>query len=310
MKGRKTELPRVRLVVAAKDDRGARTMRPRMHADTSRPRSAAESRPRPSVAAPGRTTADPDRGAKVLDIACGRGACLYPALDAVGPDGSVLGIDLAAGMVEQLNAELDRQGHPQRRGARRRCRGPRPARRLVRCGHRRVHDLLPARPAAGPPGAAPGAGAGRHPRPCRSSTGRPASRGGRRIRPTEQLARRIRVRARRERKSDQAAEPGERAGGGGWTPRRRRRRWCDGGGRAVEAEVEAGRWRVAEVGGGGGGGGAGGAVAAVAAEPCGGRRWRRRQARSRTFTTAEDAWIRAAETSEVVRRERDAHPGR
>jgi SAM-dependent methyltransferase len=54
--------------------------------------------------------ADPDQGAKVLDIACGRGACLYPALDAVGPDGSVLGIDLAAGMVEQLNAELTAKG--------------------------------------------------------------------------------------------------------------------------------------------------------------------------------------------------------
>ena len=54
--------------------------------------------------------ADPDRGVKVLDIACGRGACLYPALDAVGPDGSVLGIDLAAGMVEQLNAEFAAKG--------------------------------------------------------------------------------------------------------------------------------------------------------------------------------------------------------
>ena len=53
--------------------------------------------------------ADLDMGAKVLDIACGRGACLYPALD-VGPDGSVLGIDLAAGMVEQLNAELAAKG--------------------------------------------------------------------------------------------------------------------------------------------------------------------------------------------------------
>ncbi len=54
--------------------------------------------------------ADPDRGTKVLDIACGRGACLYPALDAVGPDGSVLGIELATGMVEQLNAELTAKG--------------------------------------------------------------------------------------------------------------------------------------------------------------------------------------------------------
>ena len=54
--------------------------------------------------------ADPGRGVKVLDIACGRGACLYPALDAVGHDGSVLGIDLAAGMAEQLNAELAAKG--------------------------------------------------------------------------------------------------------------------------------------------------------------------------------------------------------
>ena len=54
--------------------------------------------------------ADPDRDGKVLDVACGRGACLYPALDAVGPDGSVLGIDLAAGMVEQLNAEFTAKG--------------------------------------------------------------------------------------------------------------------------------------------------------------------------------------------------------
>jgi O-methyltransferase/aklanonic acid methyltransferase len=54
--------------------------------------------------------ADPDQGVKVLDIACGRGACLYPALDAVGPDAAALGIDLAAGMVEQLNAELTGKG--------------------------------------------------------------------------------------------------------------------------------------------------------------------------------------------------------
>jgi ubiquinone/menaquinone biosynthesis C-methylase UbiE len=54
--------------------------------------------------------ADPDWGGKVLDVACGRGASLYPALDAVGPDGSVLGIDLAAGMVEQLNAEFTAKG--------------------------------------------------------------------------------------------------------------------------------------------------------------------------------------------------------
>ncbi len=45
-------------------------------------------------------------GADVLDLACGRGAVLEPALAAVGPRGSVLGIDLAPAMVTRLGAEL------------------------------------------------------------------------------------------------------------------------------------------------------------------------------------------------------------
>ncbi|MCB0970556.1 MAG: methyltransferase domain-containing protein [Acidimicrobiales bacterium] len=49
-------------------------------------------------------------GQRVLDVACGRGACLYPALEAVGPTGSVLGVDLAPGMVEALGAELAARG--------------------------------------------------------------------------------------------------------------------------------------------------------------------------------------------------------
>jgi O-methyltransferase/aklanonic acid methyltransferase len=49
-------------------------------------------------------------GARVLDVASGRGACLYPALDAVGPDGSVTGIDIAPGMVEALTADLCERG--------------------------------------------------------------------------------------------------------------------------------------------------------------------------------------------------------
>ncbi|HWJ61036.1 MAG TPA: methyltransferase domain-containing protein [Acidimicrobiales bacterium] len=49
-------------------------------------------------------------GAQVLDVASGRGACLYPALEAVGPDGFVTGIDIAPGMVEALGAELAAKG--------------------------------------------------------------------------------------------------------------------------------------------------------------------------------------------------------
>ncbi|MGI8709932.1 MAG: class I SAM-dependent methyltransferase [Acidimicrobiales bacterium] len=45
-------------------------------------------------------------GERVLDVACGRGASLYPALDAVRPGGSVVGIDLAHGMVEALTSQL------------------------------------------------------------------------------------------------------------------------------------------------------------------------------------------------------------
>ncbi len=54
--------------------------------------------------------ADPPRGADVLDVACGRGACLFAALDAVGPGGSVVGIDLAEGMVAALAADLEHRG--------------------------------------------------------------------------------------------------------------------------------------------------------------------------------------------------------
>ncbi len=50
--------------------------------------------------------ADLREGADVLDLACGRGAVLLPALDAVGGRGSVLGIDVAPAMVSRLGAEL------------------------------------------------------------------------------------------------------------------------------------------------------------------------------------------------------------
>ena len=54
--------------------------------------------------------ADLPRGATVLDVACGRGACLRPALESVGPEGTVLGIDLSPGMVAHLAEDLAAAG--------------------------------------------------------------------------------------------------------------------------------------------------------------------------------------------------------
>src|SRR5215218_6665184 len=45
-------------------------------------------------------------GAKVLDVATGRGAVLYPAAEKVGRRGEVIGIDYSQGMVEETNTEL------------------------------------------------------------------------------------------------------------------------------------------------------------------------------------------------------------
>jgi len=46
-------------------------------------------------------------GDAVLDVGCGRGAVLFPAADAVGPTGSVTGIDLAPGMVSRTAAQAE-----------------------------------------------------------------------------------------------------------------------------------------------------------------------------------------------------------
>ena len=43
-------------------------------------------------------------GAHVLDIACGRGAALFPATERVGADGRVVGIDLSEHMVRETTA--------------------------------------------------------------------------------------------------------------------------------------------------------------------------------------------------------------
>lgn len=49
-------------------------------------------------------------GEAVLDLACGRGAVLLPAAEAVGPTGHVLGIDLAESMIANLRRAVDEAG--------------------------------------------------------------------------------------------------------------------------------------------------------------------------------------------------------
>ena len=52
----------------------------------------------------------PRPGERVLDTGCGRGAATFPAAEAVGPDGYVLGIDLAPGMVDRAAREAAARG--------------------------------------------------------------------------------------------------------------------------------------------------------------------------------------------------------
>lgn len=48
------------------------------------------------------------KGAVVLDVGCGAGAALIAAAEAVGARGTVIGIDLSAGMVERAQRVVDR----------------------------------------------------------------------------------------------------------------------------------------------------------------------------------------------------------
>jgi O-methyltransferase/aklanonic acid methyltransferase len=48
-------------------------------------------------------------GAAVLDIACGRGASLFPAFEKVKPSGKVIGIDLSPEMLAETRKELDQR---------------------------------------------------------------------------------------------------------------------------------------------------------------------------------------------------------
>ncbi|MFD5622025.1 class I SAM-dependent methyltransferase [Streptomyces yangpuensis] len=49
--------------------------------------------------------AAPRAGQRVLDVGCGRGACLFHAATLVGERGHVLGIDIAPGMIEEARKE-------------------------------------------------------------------------------------------------------------------------------------------------------------------------------------------------------------
>jgi len=49
-------------------------------------------------------------GENVLDVASGRGAVLFPAAEAVGPEGNIVGVDLADEMTRATNAEASWRG--------------------------------------------------------------------------------------------------------------------------------------------------------------------------------------------------------
>jgi len=55
-------------------------------------------------------TAQIPAGSKVLDVACGRGAVLFPAAQQVGSAGKVVGIDLAQGMTDETRLEIQKRG--------------------------------------------------------------------------------------------------------------------------------------------------------------------------------------------------------
>lgn len=52
----------------------------------------------------------PARGARVVDLCCGTGASALPAAEAVGPSGSVLGVDLTPALVEVARVRANEAG--------------------------------------------------------------------------------------------------------------------------------------------------------------------------------------------------------
>ena len=53
---------------------------------------------------------DPDREAKILDVATGTGAVALAAAQAVGAEGRVMAIDLAEGMLDRLQEKIVKFG--------------------------------------------------------------------------------------------------------------------------------------------------------------------------------------------------------
>src|ERR1043165_8468135 len=52
----------------------------------------------------------PERGAKILDVCCGSGAWALAAAEMVGPEGSVVGVDLAENMLEPARRKAASRG--------------------------------------------------------------------------------------------------------------------------------------------------------------------------------------------------------
>ena len=52
----------------------------------------------------------PARGARILDVGCGTGASALPAAEAVGPEGCVIGVDLAEDMLARARAKASLWG--------------------------------------------------------------------------------------------------------------------------------------------------------------------------------------------------------
>ncbi|MFC5135777.1 MULTISPECIES: class I SAM-dependent methyltransferase [Haloferacaceae] len=53
---------------------------------------------------------DPGRGDVVVEMGCGTGANLSPLRDRVGPGGTVIGLDVSAGMLDRARGRIERAG--------------------------------------------------------------------------------------------------------------------------------------------------------------------------------------------------------